>query len=230
VFAVTLIFSTGLPLLLPIAFVALFIRYWIDKWTLLRVCRSPWNSMTIAKGLEGFIPFAVVLHCAVGAWMLSNPSIFPSQETLSDITVGSSAAIGYSITQRIITNGSVLPLTVSVIALVSVLIIKLTFQILGAFLRRTLALLSCGHCDLRSMIDTADSRYRSEYPLLPLSEAISLGILRGIRSYNPVHNPTLEVAFAMSGHMPGGASGRLRDAVLSKRIDVPPEVGVLPNS
>jgi hypothetical protein len=175
--------------------------------------------MTIWRGVEEFFTLALLPHLAVGAWMLSNPSIFASQDLLADIASGSSQVVGSSITRRIIINGGVLPMMACLLALIAVLVVRQVLKMLGGVLRRVLAILSCGQCDLRAMSADNDARFRSENPLLPLPAALSRGVLRGVRSYNPVANPTFEIAFAMgpAAHEVAMQGGRLRDAVLLER-------------
>ncbi len=40
---ITLMFCSGMPLLLPIAFCALFVTYWVDKYSLVRFYGKPPN-------------------------------------------------------------------------------------------------------------------------------------------------------------------------------------------
>lgn len=62
---VTLMYSAGLPLLLPMAFVSFFISYWIDKYALLRVCNMPHRyDAAVSVASVALMPIAAVIGCA----------------------------------------------------------------------------------------------------------------------------------------------------------------------
>jgi hypothetical protein len=70
--ACTLTFSAGLPILLPIGFVALTLSYWLDKYLLLRYFKRPTLvEGELGKQLLRTMPILVMLHAANAAWIMS---------------------------------------------------------------------------------------------------------------------------------------------------------------
>nr|CCA20590.1 tRNA (guanineN(7))methyltransferase putative [Albugo laibachii Nc14] len=80
---ITYLLSAGMPLLHVIGFCGIFITYWADKFTFLRITRSPpLYDEKIAKMTGSLLPYAVLLHCCVALWMFSNSMIFQNQEDI----------------------------------------------------------------------------------------------------------------------------------------------------
>mmetsp|Transcript_7230 Transcript_7230/g.6337 ORF Transcript_7230/g.6337 Transcript_7230/m.6337 type:complete len:521 (+) Transcript_7230:2062-3624(+) len=74
----TLMFSSGLPLLYPIAMCTVFLMYWVDKITLLRVYKNPlpYTYELPMKAMRLF-KYAIVTHFIIGLYMYSNVQIIP---------------------------------------------------------------------------------------------------------------------------------------------------------
>ena len=81
---VSMFYSAGMPVLLVIAFVQFFTAYWVDKWSFLRVYRTPgkFNAM-MAKTANKLMWYALVGHICFSAWMYSNPQIFETSSFLT---------------------------------------------------------------------------------------------------------------------------------------------------
>jgi hypothetical protein len=77
---VTMTYSSGLPILYLVAFVSLFITYWIDKFLMLRYFRVA-NQFTEAnsKAVVNILPWAAVFHFIFGYMLYSYPNILVSQ-------------------------------------------------------------------------------------------------------------------------------------------------------
>ncbi|KAH9129907.1 hypothetical protein AeMF1_000070 [Aphanomyces euteiches] len=74
---ITLLFSSGMPLMLLIGLFSMIITYWTDKFTFLRVVRSPPQyDGKIATAAGNLLPWAILLHALFGIWMYSNTQIF----------------------------------------------------------------------------------------------------------------------------------------------------------
>ncbi|KAG7402115.1 hypothetical protein PHYBOEH_005678 [Phytophthora boehmeriae] len=90
---ITYSFSAGMPLLHFIGLAAMVMTYWADKFTFLRIGRSPPlydNKVAMAAG--SLLPYAVLLHCLVALWMFSNDRIFESEyDALADASSSDSA-------------------------------------------------------------------------------------------------------------------------------------------
>ncbi|GMH46365.1 hypothetical protein TrRE_jg6856, partial [Triparma retinervis] len=77
--AVTMVFSSALPILLPIAFVACQLFYHVDKLLLLRYFRKPpAYDAKLASGTVHLLPFVLLVHCAFATWVYGAPQVFQS--------------------------------------------------------------------------------------------------------------------------------------------------------
>ncbi|OQR84185.1 hypothetical protein ACHHYP_13738 [Achlya hypogyna] len=77
---ITLLFSSGMPLMLLIGLGSIIATYWTDKFTFLRVVRSPPQyDGRIADVVGSMLPYAILLHALFGIWMYSNSSIFQTE-------------------------------------------------------------------------------------------------------------------------------------------------------
>ena len=86
---VCLIFSTGMPVMLPLGFGLFFIIYWIDKYTLLRESSRPNKAdSSINSWLSSRLRAALVLHMIAATIMLTVPTLF---EPL-DVTTSTAAS------------------------------------------------------------------------------------------------------------------------------------------
>lgn len=74
-----LTFSSGLPILYPIAFVTLFVMYWVDKFLLLRFYRlTPGFTKHLSNFVVQQLPFALFFHFLFGFFMFSYPNLLHS--------------------------------------------------------------------------------------------------------------------------------------------------------
>ncbi|KAG1700270.1 hypothetical protein DVH05_012075 [Phytophthora capsici] len=77
---ITYMFSAGMPLLHFIGFGAMIMTYWADKFTFLRIARSPPRyDSKLATAAGALLPYAVLMHCVIAMWMFSNDRIFESE-------------------------------------------------------------------------------------------------------------------------------------------------------
>ena len=74
---VCFVFSTGLPLMLPIAAASFILFYWVDKLAFMYYYRRPpAYSVSLQQALTALLPLALLLHLGVGVWMLSASAVF----------------------------------------------------------------------------------------------------------------------------------------------------------
>ncbi|KAE9115247.1 hypothetical protein PF010_g9399 [Phytophthora fragariae] len=94
-------FSAGMPLLHFIGFVAMIMTYWADKFTFLRIARSPpLYDSKLASAAGSLLPYAVLMHCLVAMWMFSNDRIFEYDSDMvgiEDSTANSTSSPGNGI-------------------------------------------------------------------------------------------------------------------------------------
>ncbi|ETO72246.1 hypothetical protein F444_11601 [Phytophthora nicotianae P1976] len=97
---ITYMFSAGMPLLHFIGFGAMFMTYWADKFTFLRVARSPpvYDSK-LASAAGSLLPYAVLMHCLIAMWMFSNDRVFESDSdtTFQEATMNNKYSPGEGI-------------------------------------------------------------------------------------------------------------------------------------
>ncbi|KAF1331981.1 Methyltransferase, partial [Globisporangium splendens] len=81
---ITYLFSAGMPLLHLAGFFAMLMTYWADKFTFLRIARSPpLYDRQVATAAGSLLPYAVLLHSVVAMWMFSNAMIFQSPDDIT---------------------------------------------------------------------------------------------------------------------------------------------------
>ena len=63
----TLFFGTAMPLLLWVGMLGMGLRYWVEKWALLRAHRRPRQgySVQLLKGLPGHLTAMLLVHLIV---------------------------------------------------------------------------------------------------------------------------------------------------------------------
>jgi hypothetical protein len=74
---VTMLYSAGLPLLLPVLAISMLLTYWVEKYLLLRKYRRPQGGEdeTLAMLCVQLLPFALVLHLAASVWIYGNSEV-----------------------------------------------------------------------------------------------------------------------------------------------------------
>eukprot|EP00931_Biecheleriopsis_adriatica_P053837 TRINITY_DN31602_c0_g1_i1.p1 TRINITY_DN31602_c0_g1~~TRINITY_DN31602_c0_g1_i1.p1 ORF type:complete len:1123 (+),score=214.48 TRINITY_DN31602_c0_g1_i1:94-3462(+) len=76
---VTLLFSAGMPLLIPLLMVCLVFFYWSDKYVLLRAsCVPPQYKRDLVLWVVRLMPLVLTLHSAVAIWTFGSKEIVPS--------------------------------------------------------------------------------------------------------------------------------------------------------
>lgn len=76
-------YSSGLPILFPIAIINFVIIFWMDKTLLLRFYRLPKNhDETAIKYSLDMMKYAVLFHFIIGAFMYSNDRIISTSGSL----------------------------------------------------------------------------------------------------------------------------------------------------
>lgn len=85
VFFLTVMFSSGYPILLLIASGAFFSMYWVDKYLFLRYYSiNTEYSLEIMKSMTKQIAIAVILHCITAVFMFGNYQIFMDMGSPAD--------------------------------------------------------------------------------------------------------------------------------------------------
>ena len=96
--ACTILFSSGLPLLVPMALVSFFVSFWVDKYMLLRYYKRPtaMKSVTITDAVRS-LSFAIFIHFMLAVFTLGDSTLFVSNSTfdLEGQVESDSAFLGY---------------------------------------------------------------------------------------------------------------------------------------
>lgn len=78
---VTLIFSAGMPLLMPLLVTCLTLSYWSDKYVLLRAsCVPPRYKQDLMLWALRLLPLALLAHSAVAVWVFGREEVAPSYQ------------------------------------------------------------------------------------------------------------------------------------------------------
>jgi hypothetical protein len=74
---VCLMFSSGMPILIPIACVTFIGYYFVDKFMLFNFYSlPPMLGSALASAVTDILPYAVLMHLMFGMWMMSNEEFF----------------------------------------------------------------------------------------------------------------------------------------------------------
>lgn len=74
-----LLYSGGMPLMLPIACVTLTLTYWAEKWLILRHYRiPPAYDHSLPTAAVRATPYALALHLTFSIWAYGNPDLYVS--------------------------------------------------------------------------------------------------------------------------------------------------------
>ena len=96
----SLAFCGSMPVIVVITFLALFMRYFFEKYYFFRYCRIP-KTFDEALDLEvsSLLPYAIIIHFCFSIWMFGNTEIFAFDEiTFTSLTTTQSnfvASVGF---------------------------------------------------------------------------------------------------------------------------------------
>lgn len=80
---VTMLYSSGMPVLYFVAFLVFFSSYLFQKYILLRVSSRPVKySETISQNVTNLLSYAVVLKIFMCLWVYTTPDIYPEASEL----------------------------------------------------------------------------------------------------------------------------------------------------
>jgi hypothetical protein len=75
---VTLFFSAGIPILIPMAASFVALTYICDKYAVLRIHKRPYYDAALAKDVCNTLPFAMVLHLGNAVWFFGHSDLLQS--------------------------------------------------------------------------------------------------------------------------------------------------------
>ncbi|KDO26761.1 hypothetical protein SPRG_20566 [Saprolegnia parasitica CBS 223.65] len=90
---VTLMYAGGLPVLLPVGALALFLTYLLDKLTIMKLCsvRTAFDEALGSLAMQ-LLPWVLFLHLGFSAWMFGNSSILASDLLSVNVVVNALAS------------------------------------------------------------------------------------------------------------------------------------------
>jgi hypothetical protein len=208
---VCFVFSTGMPLMIPIGAASFLLAYWIDKWLFIRFNRRPPQfSNSLQRTMSSLLPVAIVCHLAIGTWMISNISMFDT--VLDPLQIGRYVNTANALFDRYVdadfvrqgagrvTQMQAIPLLVLLALMVAVMLVR-TFLVCGQRLvTAAWNLLTCGYCNKIDFVwEKDDLVYEPTYAEAtdPKNQGSKLAIY-GIPSYNMLMNPEIQGAFAIT--------------------------------
>lgn len=94
---VSIVYSAGFPLLLPLAGLGFMLQYSVDKVMLLTFYRKPpAYDASMTRLLLSILPLAVLAHCGFALWMLSTPESLPSGMLTAAVIESIASQLGLS--------------------------------------------------------------------------------------------------------------------------------------
>jgi hypothetical protein len=207
------VFSAGMPLLMPIAAVSLTVSYAVDKLAFLRLHRRPPSSTNrMALYIIELLPLCILLHLAVGVWMLGSLSSFRDAllalsgmgDTLAYMQQTAAAGVRSGILRSglsRVTQVQSIPLLVLFAVVLGGLLLRIIFFIAGSLAYTALNIISCGKlrkvtCCRVSLEDPGTEITLYTTATKPGIIGTQSGIV-GIHSYNVLMSPQLQALFGI---------------------------------
>jgi hypothetical protein len=128
---VTMLFCTGVPLLVPICALVFFVSYWSELWGFANLyLEPPYMSSVVSKTIIAIMPIILIAHCLFAAQFLTGPSLtIPSRPTIAIGQLKNSGSFLDTVYRR-----GVLDTTLLSIAVISICLgVMFKAQILATF-------------------------------------------------------------------------------------------------
>ena len=208
---VCFVFSAGMPLLMPIAAISLFISFNVDKAAFLYLAqRQPAAANAVARYVVSLLPLAALLHLGVGVWMLGSVKVF--RNALLD-SVGLSASVaqlqaqGAVVSTRtgILTTGvqrlstpQTIPLVILFAGVLAGLVVQFVLSTLGSIVYAVLDVLTCGRLGAKCCRGSQSVETPSYSAAISKELYGTKGGITGVKSFNCLENPALQRTFGIS--------------------------------
>jgi hypothetical protein len=215
--AATVTYSTGMPVLLPIAVIQLCVTYWIDKWLFLRffrwvcvifgslaigcwllsctLCRTPPRyGISLGASMVELIPLSVAVHAAFGFWMLTFPNLFPSNPVAVTEISSTASSLQIPFLSRLQVLATI-PLVLLLVCVVAATFLRGFVSAIISVGGKCCIILSCGKLGNPAI---AGGKRKTQLQDMSFSTARLSRKLMGIPSYSILMNPRFTQAFAIS--------------------------------
>lgn len=198
-FFVCLTFSTGIPILYPIAAFNFLLFYFSEKYMFIHLYKIPPHFTTlVGRRATTLIPIAILLHLAMSIWMLSNNELFVSkQKTQSDETLVSSFKFGSTIRDKI-QGEATFPLFMTFCAVIVVHLLYFYYKYSRKTIDRVYDFLF-GFVTLRKQEARIKQDQKDNWKAkVPFARAVLRNLIKGLSSYNILRNPEYKEAFGIT--------------------------------
>jgi hypothetical protein len=121
-----MLFSAGMPILIPIGMAYVVVLFWVDKFLLLRYHRTPPQyGVDLGQTMLRYLPWCIVGHLAFAVWMLSNSSVF-STVSIEQFDANAGTVSAVPLSARLLKQA---PLLVFLVLLLGFLILSILFRV-----------------------------------------------------------------------------------------------------
>ena len=77
---VVLMYCGAVPLMIPVCFIYLILRYWVDKYQVLKFYKKPPRYEANIFDIQMILIWiAIIFHLAFSLWIYTNQQIFPTK-------------------------------------------------------------------------------------------------------------------------------------------------------
>jgi hypothetical protein len=204
---VCFVFSTGIPVLIPIACVSFTVSFLVDKLLFIDFYRtSPSWDIELSKTMNNLLPAIIVAKLAIGTWMLSNVQIFKNATDPLGLSIYSNMASrllvafppdDYTKSADRVTQSQALPVLIFLVIMVVIMVLRFVFISIATFMNGVMHIVTCGMCEVTRELDTdhaSDPEYREAVD--PETRDPNRRLV-GLHSYNILANPEIQSAFAI---------------------------------
>lgn len=198
-FFVCLTFSTGIPVLYPIAAFNFLLFYFSEKYMFIHLYKIPPHFTTlVGRRATTLIPIAILMHLAMSIWMLSNNELFVSKEkTQSDEVLVSSFKFGGTIRDKIVGQAT-FPLFMTFCAVIVVHLMYFYYKYSRKTIDRVYDFLF-GFVTLRKKEAKIKKEQKENWKAkVPFARAVLRNLIKGLSSYNILRNPEYKEAFGIT--------------------------------
>ncbi|KAH9259587.1 hypothetical protein BASA81_002009 [Batrachochytrium salamandrivorans] len=225
---VTLLYSSGMPCLYPIACGTFMVTYYSDKFLLLHYYRTPpAYSERLALWFSDLMPYAIMFHLGFAVWMFSTEGIFWDGITyqastlaeyfgVTNLTFADSATEAYNFGPRL-SMSHIVPLYAALFLMILFNLLSFLFHSVDRIRAMCCAAVTCGIFD--------DGVIKRRYLNPDYTDAVEGGQLRGLVNYNILENPTYSRALGIDAKF-AQEHRHVASVHEASAVDLP----VLPNS
>jgi len=198
-FYVCMMYSMGIPILVPIVCVSSLVTFWFDKYMFQNFYKTPPNfSHAISFSASELLIFGVILHLLCGVAMFSNDLIFTSKTFATEGAVAEYTADyeDETVYQKV-TQNHVVVLTILLLCVTALVLVKI---LLGKSFKLTVVVYKFLCCKAGAAADASKS---TNATAVSYSNALRRGLIRGLPSYNVLLNPVYREAFRIDLNFAG---------------------------